>query len=234
MALSGTEKIEQYLASQGAIDAEEHALLGEVAYVRLIDAIRHAGLKPGEPLSKNRISKAMGISRTPVREAIQRLAQEGLIEIIPGRMITIAAPSLGEVLDAIDVRQRLEPWLASLVAGNLSPKAVAQMHESLDIMSRAAQEDDRSAWSKADTIYHELLSEYCPNQFLGDIVLQARNRVLRTFTDDYFTTQKYIIDGTEEHREIAEVIIQGDSEKAEELMHRHVQNVRANLLRRFK
>ena len=196
-----------------------------------MDAICHAGFKPGESLSKNGISRLMGISRTPVGQAIQRLEQEGLVEVIPGRTIVIAAPSLREVLDAIDIRERLEPWMVSLVAEKQPPALREPLEKTLAAIEVAAQEDDRSAWSRADTVYHELLSTHCPNDFLGEIIMQARNRVLRTLTDDY-TSQQYIIDGTAEHRRIAEAILEGRATEAEQMVRTHLHNVRENMLKR--
>lgn len=232
MAGNGNRKLERYLASEPGPKLEEDALLSDVAYDRLLDALRHGGFKPGDNLSVNRISQLLGISRTPVTHAVRRLAQEGIIQIDPGHSISVAAPSFQEALDSVDVRMLLEPQQAALVAGNLPPKAQETMLKTLDLMEQAAQEDDRGAWSRADTVYHEILFTYCPNKYLGELVMQFRNRVLRTVTDQY-TSRQYIIDGTAEHRRIAEAIIAGDAERAEALMLTHIQNVRKNMLRRF-
>jgi DNA-binding GntR family transcriptional regulator len=174
----------------------------------------------------------LGISRTPVTHAVRRLAQEGIIEIDPGHSISVAAPSFQEALDSVDVRMLLEPQQAALVAGKLPPEAQETLLNTLALMEQAAQEDDRGAWSRADTVYHELLFTYCPNKYLAELVMQFRNRVLRTVTDQY-TSKQYIIDGTAEHRRIAEAIIEGDAQRAEALMLAHIQNVRKNMLRRF-
>lgn len=233
MAGNGNKKLAQYLASEPGPKIEEDALLSDVAYNRLLDALRHGGFKPGDNLSINRISQLLGVSRTPVTHAVQRLAQEGIIQIIPGHSISVAAPSFQEALDSVDVRMLLEPNQAALVAGNLPPEAQERLLNMLDIMEQAAREDDRGAWSRADTIYHEILFDYCPNKFIAELVMQFRNRVLRTVTDQY-TSRQYIIDGTTEHRHIAEAIIDGDSQHAEALMLAHLQNVRKNMLQRFR
>jgi DNA-binding GntR family transcriptional regulator len=232
MAGNGNKKLEQYLATEPGPKVEEDALLSDIAYKRLLDAFRHGGFKPGDILSVNRISQLLGISRTPVTQAMRRLAQEGIIQINPGHSISVAAPSFQEALDSVDVRMLLEPVQVSLVAGKLPPEAQEKLLNTLDVMEQAAQEDDRGAWSRADTIYHEILFTNCPNQYLGKIVMQSRNRVLRTVTDRY-TSRQYIIDGTIEHRNIAEAIISGDSQRAEALMLVHIQNVRKKMIERF-
>src|SRR5690606_6957891 len=73
-------------------------LLREIAYTRIKEAIRAGELAPGQPLSEARLSEAFQISRTPVREALQKLAQEGLVQIHANRTVTVAALSLQEVL----------------------------------------------------------------------------------------------------------------------------------------
>ncbi len=229
---NGNKKLERYLASEPGPIVEEDALLSDAAYLRLYDALRHGGFQPGDTLSTNRISQLLGISRTPVTHAVQRLAQEGIIQTIPGHSISIAAPSFQEALDSVDVRMLLEPNQAALVAGKLPPEAQEKLLKTLNLMEQAAQEDDRGAWSRADTVYHEILAEYCPNGYLSSIVMRARNRVLRTVTDQY-TNQQYIIDGTAEHRHIAEAIIAGDAQRAEALMLAHIQSVRMNMLKRY-
>jgi DNA-binding GntR family transcriptional regulator len=230
MASDPTRRLEEYLARQSPHE-QDGRLLSDVAYERLLDAFRHGGFRADDTFSKNRIAEALGISRTPVAQAIHRLAHEGIVRIMPGLAVAIASPSLREVLDAVEIRLRLEPWLTALVCGRLPPSAQERLQATLLEMERAAQADDRAAWARADTVYHELFNESCPNRLLGDFVFQARNRILRTVTDDY-TTRQYIIDGTAEHRAIADAVIQGDAQRAEALVTAHIQNVRVTVLKR--
>src|SRR6266851_4659099 len=90
--------------------------LRDTAYERLKDAVRHQELQPGQALSETYLSKILGISRTPIREAIQQLVAEGLLETIPGRAVTVAAPSAQAVLNVIHIRSLLEPEVARLLA----------------------------------------------------------------------------------------------------------------------
>ncbi len=226
------DKLEKYLSEMDKIDEADTRLLRQVAYERLQDGIRHANLEPGEPLSETRISKALGISRTPVREALQQLAQEGLVQIIPGRAITVAAPSIQEVLEVVHVRELLEPELARLAAEALPEEAREIVRAALDRMEEAAAAGDRSAWSKADTVYHETISHFCPNRLLGQLVLQARNRVHYTAIDEH-TTDNRIVACTIEHKEVIEAILAHDAVKAEQLMREHIQQLRSSMFRRL-
>ena len=226
------DKLEKYLLDMGQIDEADTRLLRQIAYDRLHDGIKHASLEPGQPLSETRISKALGISRTPVREAVQQLAQEGLVQIIPGRAITVAAPSIQEVLEAVHIRELLEPEMARLAAESLPEGAREIISNALREMEHAAGNGERLTWSKADTIFHETLSNFCPNRLLGQLVLQTRNRVHYTAIDEQ-TSDNRIVECTNEHKQVIEAILSRDGETAERQMRKHIQQLRHSMFRRL-
>jgi len=226
------EKLEKYLLEMDKGDEADSRLLRQIAYERLQDAIRHADLQPGEPLSETRISKALGISRTPVREALQQLAQEGLVQIIPGRAVTVAAPSMQEVLDAVHVRQLLEPELVRLAAEMLPADVMETLRAVIPEMEQAAETGDRAAWSKADSLFHETLSNHCPNRLLGQLVLQARNRVHQSTIDER-TSAARLLERTEEHRQVVQAILARDGPTAERLMREHIEQLRQSIFKRL-
>lgn len=222
--------IEHYLIDHEAdYPRSDSRLLREVAYDRLKDALRHASIPPGEPLSENRISKVMGLSRTPVREAMQMLSQEGLVEITPGRGITVAARSFRQILDVLYIRLILEPELTRLAAENITPKQLDILWDSLQKMEEAVENEDRPGWSVADTTWHDTLSEACPNQLLGEMVLQMCNRIHRYASIDHTLKFRQLRNGTAEHRLIVEAIAAGDAEAAGEAMRAHLESLRENL-----
>ena len=225
-------KLESYILETGPIDATDTRLLHQAAYERLKKAVKLAGLQPGALLSEGRIAKALGISRTPVREAIRRLAQEGLLQVIPGRAIAVAAPSIQDVLDALHIRELLEPELIRLAAEGLPKEARELLQETSEKMEQAAQAGDRLAWSKADTVWHETLSNYCPNKLLGKLVLQARNRVVGIIFQDYYHTP-YLLQGTQEHRAIVDAILTDNSKTAETLMRKHIHEARHEMFKQY-
>lgn len=229
---SAMDELEKYLQRMDKIDEADSRLLRQVAYERLQEAITRANLQPGDPLSETRISKALGISRTPVREALQQLAQEGLVQIIPGRAITVAAPTIQEVLEVMHVRELLEPELVRLAAEQLPVEAQEIIRQVIQEMDLAVANGNRSAWSRADSILHETLSYYCPNRLLGQLVLQARNRVHSTAIDDQ-TTDTRIAECTLEHKQVVEAILVHDAVKAEQLMREHIQQLRHSMFRRL-
>jgi DNA-binding GntR family transcriptional regulator len=206
--------------------------LRDTAYERLKDAIRHEELQPGQALSETYLSRTLGISRTPIREAIHQLTQEGLLQVIPGQAVTVAVPSVQGVLNVIHIRSLLEPEVARLLAESPPPEVVAALRETLDKMQQAAEQGDRAAWSRADSVWHETLANACPNLLLGELTLQMRNRThgLSVGTQ---TTAARILDCTAEHRRVVDSIAAQDPPAAERAMRQHIKELRESMFRRL-
>jgi DNA-binding GntR family transcriptional regulator len=228
------DKLEQYLATQ-----REHLtdgstrLLRETAYFRLKDAIQHADLEPGQPLSETLLSKWLGISRTPVREALQQLAQEGLVQVIPGRAVTVARHSVQAVLNVVHVRMLLEPELVRLATEAVSTSDIEALQQIVVQMEMAVAEYDQMAWSRADTQFHKILGDACPNDLLGEIVVQMRNRVHYLANIDSQTNPTRLSACTAEHRRITEAIANRSPDLAASAMREHITELRDSLLGRL-
>lgn len=230
---SGMDQLEAHLIGEGAIAGDDSRLLREVVYERLYDAIRTVRLKPGDTLSEPRLSKALGISRTPVREALHLLTQAGMLEIIPGRAVMIASPSVRRVIETVQIRALLEPEMMALIAGSISEADKERWFSILDTMRDAAATGDRASWSKADDRWHELASELSPNKMLGETVLQVRNRLFVVSNDENVSDQ-YLIDGTAEHRSAVVAIAEGRDDDAKQIWEEHIHHLKEDILRRYE
>jgi DNA-binding GntR family transcriptional regulator len=230
--LTDLDKLEQYLVAHNADYDNENLLRREVAYKLLYDAFRNLELESGVSVSTVWLSKILGISRTPVREALQQLSTDGLIQIIQGQAVTIAARSAQEVFSALRVRELLEPENARLCATGIEATALSKLQELTHNMEEAARKGDRIAWSQADKAWHEVLCESCPNKLLGQMVLIARNRMYHRGSDEHVPVQ-YLVEGTHEHRRIIDAIAQQDDTTAAQLMLDHLQQLKENLFKRL-
>jgi len=213
-------------------DPSSSLLLRDIAYERIKDAIRTGEVHPGQPLTETGLSKMLGISRTPVREALQVLAQEGLVQIIPGRAVTVAAPSISEVMDAIHVRYLLEPEVVRLAAKSLTEEQLEILREAVRGLEEAAAVDDRVAWSSIDNVFHVTLSNACPNHLLGEFSLQIRNRISYLSTDVEDDTAR-LATCTAEHRVILEKLAASDADGAKNAMEHHVRMLRDSIFQRL-
>jgi DNA-binding GntR family transcriptional regulator len=228
------EKLERYLAGQpDKLILNPTMLRREIAYERLKDALQHAELEPGQPLSETRLSNALGISRTPVREALHQLAQEGLVQVIPGRAVTVAAPSVRSIMDVVHMRLLLEPELVRLATDAATENEVETLVDTVEEMEIACAIGDHLAWSKADTTFHEILGEACPNELLGEIVIQMRNRAHHLANIDSQTNPARLSACTAEHREIVDHVVLRDGEGAAEAVRQHIGKLRESLFTRL-
>ncbi len=207
-------------------------LLRDVAYEWLRDAITQGELPPATPLSEVQLAREMQISRTPIREALQQLEREGLVRIIPGRSASVAAPSMTEVMEVVHLRFLLEPELARLAARSATEEQKETLEQTLEQMEVAAKEKDWQDWTRLDNLFHETLSEACPNKLLSKQVMQLRNRVHYMINDSQ-ADRKRVDACTDEHRIVADAIIAGDTETAESAMRAHIEKLRASLFARF-
>jgi DNA-binding GntR family transcriptional regulator len=228
----GLDPLERYLEAQPSEQGGVTRRLRDVAYSRLSDALHHIDLEPGTPLPEITLSQLLNISRTPVREALQELAKDGLIQMVNGRALTLPTPTAQELFDALRVREMLEPEVVRLAATHMPPAELETLQGLTDQMEAAAQQGDRPAWSNADRAWHEVLSYACPNKLLGQMVLQARYGMYRRGSDEQVPDQ-FLIDGTREHRLVVEAIAAKDGTLAAERMLEHLANVRQNMFRRL-
>jgi len=224
--------MEELKVLNGRKNGLERQLLRDVAYEKLKSAIQQGVFKPGEPLYELHLSEVLEISRTPVREALQQLVVEGLVKNMPNRAMTVATLSMQDALNVLHIRSLIDPEVVRLVADSATKEVVDQLVGALDRMEKAAEEDDRSEWSQADRIYHETLSEACPNELLGQLGLQMYNRV-HLIAIDVQTTSKRLKECTKEHRDVVDAIVQQDGSAALEAMQRHLQYVRESYFRRL-
>lgn len=225
-------EIKEVMRNISRANGSDQPLLREVAYERLKEAIRDGELRPGDPLSETRLSEALQISRTPVREALHQLAQEGLVQNLPNRAMMVAAPSLQEVLNVLHIRSVIDPEIVRLVAESVNDETLELLRSAISDMESAAARGDRSAWSKADTVYHETLTVACPNELLGKLGLQMRNRIHYLTTDSH-TTPARLQACTAEHRAVVAAIGERDPQAAQEAMQEHMQALRASIFKRL-
>jgi DNA-binding GntR family transcriptional regulator len=225
------DRIEQYLRDRPNTRQSDSKLLRDIAYERLKEAIQSVDVKAGDPLSESRLSSSLGISRTPVREALRQLVKDGLLQVIQGRGVVIAARSVQQVSDALHVRELLEPEVMRLAADSLPLSARELLQQYTDAMEQAALDGDRPTWAKVDHLWHTILCNHCPNHLLGQMVLQARNHMHNQGASTQVTDQ-YLIDGTREHRQVVNAIMEHDGKRAAELMSEHLGHLRENIFKR--
>jgi DNA-binding GntR family transcriptional regulator len=136
---------------------DDVASLTEKAYQAISGAIARLELKPGETLTQDRLAKWLAISRTPVREALRRLEQEGLIQNVSSRGLIVTELTVKDVEDLLELLCTLDTQAAYLAAQRRTPEQAEQLNAIAQELLLAAEQHDVEAWSRIDKPYHELL-----------------------------------------------------------------------------
>jgi DNA-binding GntR family transcriptional regulator len=201
----------------------------DFVYLELRSKIVNKQLKPGERLPEVKISGELGVSRTPVREALRRLASEGLVRIIPNSGARVAAPSVAEVEGAYDVRGYLEALSVHLACRNgIDRRTADRFEEVLKDEESAFLARDLEANLEANNNFHRLIADASKNivliEYVENIILRTNVYIL--FYDPFTEEKNY---STEEHRKILAAIMSGDEETADRLMRDHLRHSHAVL-----
>ena len=189
-------------------------------YRELKRAILAGDYRPGEPLQETRLSAELGASRTPVREALQRLESDGLLTITPRRGAFVQQPTLRDFLDINELRVLLEPAAARTATGLLSQSVVAELRSAFESIScDAPGETDFAALRELDGRLHRTFTETIPNLRMAKII-NGLNDMMQTVRETDMRRRH-----RELHESISEVLAaieRRDADAVEAAVRRHV------------
>jgi DNA-binding GntR family transcriptional regulator len=193
--------------------------LGERVYSTLRDHLRAGRLRAGQPLQEGVLADQLGVSRTPVREALARLASEGLV-VADGRSFTLPALSVSDIEDIYALRFLLEPEALRLVAASRPErKALAPLRAALEDMAAANEAGDGAGFMDANYRYRDAWTAL---QLYADHV-----RYLRAFTLDAAEVRAVVLKGL---RQLTAALAAGNAEGAAQAMRAHLGNAKHILL----
>lgn len=201
----------------------EPALATQV-YSRLRSDILHARLRPGQALSENQLAQQLGVSRTPVREAIQSLVREHLVLVLPQRGSLVARLSIRRIREALFVRQAVESQvIRSLLAAPPPAHAWGALDACIDRQAVALEAKDLDATMRADEDFHRTLLGLCGMDGVWPVVAQARDlhqRVRAIAVPELQSGQQALQD----HRAIVAALRSQDVHRATQEMAAHLQH----------
>lgn len=196
-------------------------------YMELRGKILSRELKPAQRLLEVKIANEMGVSRTPVREALRRLANEGLVKIVPNSGARVASPSSHEMDNSYSVREYLENMSVELACRTGMDKRTLERLDGLVRDGDAAYDaGDVDAFLAANNDFHRIIAEAGKNYVLSEYV---DNIIQRTNVYIYFYSKFVEAENKSsgEHRAILRAIAQRDRIGAQELMKQHLERVHA-------
>ncbi|WUD72229.1 GntR family transcriptional regulator [Streptomyces sp. NBC_00510] len=197
------------------------APLRQAVYEALIDLIVNGTLRPGQHLVEAELADHLGVSRQPVREALQRLQTDGWVDLRPAQGAFVHSPTQEEATQLLSVRAVLETHSAHGAALHATDADVARLWELQDAGIAALAADDARGIVEANAALHGFITELSRNQVLGELILQVDRRVRWYYMPIARPRGR---DAWNEHATIIEAIALGDAERSEELMRRHTRN----------
>ena len=197
--------------------------LSEQAYLRIRDQIVTLSLPPGSVIEESRLRQELGLGRTPIREALKRLAQEDLVAVIPNRGTFVAGIAITDLAAITEIRVELEGFAFGLAAERATADECAAFRELISELE-AIQSDGRALGSEAlmqvDQRLHQAVYRATHNRFLEDALERYFRLSLRLW--HLVLDRVHMEEAVQEHREILEAIVAGDGSLASAAIRRHV------------
>jgi DNA-binding GntR family transcriptional regulator len=199
----------------------ERKKLSNQVYDILKEMIANHRFKPGARLNVEQITKELGVSRTPVWEAVSRLEQEDLVENIPNRGVFMAVLTPQKALELYAVREVLEGMAARLAAERVDAKSLELMESCLAHQKQVVESGDLNEYSKSDFRFHAIIYELSGNAYLQEMLETIKNKmrpIKLSIHVDPVLPHLY-----EQHLKLFEALRTGDAEKAESVFREHNQ-----------
>lgn len=200
----------------------------ELIYERVFDAILEQRLAPGTRLSEDKLGQVFGVSRTIIRQVLQRLEHEGVVEIHRNRGASVANTTADQARQAFAARQAIERAIVLSACEHLQPDAVQVLHAIIQAEQAALQANDRGRALRLSGELHLKLAELCGNEFLAHF---ARTMVSRcSLIIAQYEAHAHELCSISEHTEIIQAIANKNTELAVRLMDEHIQHIEAKLV----
>jgi DNA-binding GntR family transcriptional regulator len=197
--------------------------LRDKIYKRLEERIIYGSLEPGHHLVEAEIASKMGVSRIPVREALQLLSRSGWVDLLPDMGAFVHTPTVDEVDDTFAVRALLEAESARLAALNADDNAKKKLKEILRAGRKALREGDERRLISLNSDFHSTITKVTGNRVLEDMIASLDKRIRWYFAP---IAKVRGPESWKEHAEIIEAIAEGDARAAAERMRLHAEITR--------
>lgn len=212
------------------VKLDSYKPLREVVCETLREAVISGVLKPGERLMEIQLAEELGVSRTPVREAIRKLEMEGFVVMIPRRGTYVADISIKDINDVYEIRTALDVLAAGLAAERISDDELETMERLMVEIGEYAETGTLDKIVEADTRFHDVLYQASRNERLVGIINNLREQITRLRT----TSMNYpgrLTQMMEEHKCLVEAIASRDVEAAQRAAREHLENAEQTLLK---
>ncbi|BEM84043.1 GntR family transcriptional regulator [Serratia marcescens] len=214
---------------QRPMTEEAGVSLNEQAYRRFKQALVTLSYKPGEYLNTAQVMNDLDMGRTPINQAIHRLANEGLLQIIPRKGVMVSPLSMDDALELIEVRLANEMLCMRLASQKITERQITMLTELNRQIEAASQERDRVRMMTLDHEFHQELAQIAGNNMLADILSVLHARAQR-FWASTLSREGHMREVIDEHRAIIAALAAQDSAAAAAAAQAHILSFRSALL----
>lgn len=212
------------MESNFTVNMNEYLPLRDVVFNTLRQAILRGELKPGERLMEVQLANKLGVSRTPIREAIRKLELEGLVLMIPRKGAEVADITEKSLMDVLEVRKALEELAVQLCCDKITGKEIEELHRAADDFRRILKtSDDVTEIAEADVRFHDIIYLATGNQKLIQILNNLREQMYRYRVECIKRKESHPI-LIAEHEEIIRRIENKEKKEAADIVCRHIDN----------
>lgn len=203
--------------------------LEEMVYLRLEEEILSGELPRGKSLGEIALAKRLGVSRTPIRVALHRLWEDGLVEIQPNKGATVLGINVNDLIDIYKIRERLEGLASSLAAVRISDEGLERLSSLVETAECDIEKNDTEHIKDMDTVFHSIIYEASGSRFLSHTLSELHNKI-KAYRKRSLGVPGRVEKSAREHREIFEAIKARNAEEADRLTSLHVQRALENML----
>lgn len=215
------------------ITIDSYRPLRETVCEALRDAIKRGILEPGERLMEVQLAEELGISRTPVREAIRKLEQEGYVIMMPRRGTYVSSVSVHDVKEIFEIRSALESLSTGLATRRIEPDELEMLQKLLVEIEGHIKDNNIEKIVETDVKFHGLLYQVSRNERLVSIISNLKEQLAR-FRTLSMSYPGRLQETLEEHRKMVEAIASGDVDAARDAAEHHMEQAEETLLKAMR
>jgi DNA-binding GntR family transcriptional regulator len=217
----------------GMMNDDEYLPLRDVVFNTLRQEILTGKLKPGERLMEIHLANKLGVSRTPIREAIRKLELEGLVIMIPRRGAEVAQITLKSLEDVMEVRRALDVLAIELACDRMGADDFERLGQACEAFNQAVKTRDTRRMAEADVAFHDIIVVSTGNTRLIQLVNNLSEQMYR-YRFEYLKDEASHDSLKQEHIEMCQCILGKDKETAASVVKKHIDNQEDAIIRQLK
>ncbi len=207
-----------------------NASLEVKVYDELQEAILSGAIPKGESLTELALSEKLGVSRTPIRGALGRLSDEGLVSLVPNRGAVVVGITKEDIIDIYRIRMRLEGLASAMAAEKITDEGKKALIDNIELSEFYLQKHDTEHSKELDTLFHKTIYEASGSRMIEKILTDL-HRNTKAYRKVSLTMPGRLENSAAEHREILDAILSGNAPEADRLTSLHVEHALCNMLR---